>query len=299
MDIAATQPKTIQNVRCVVMGVMLHRSAQRVNEHLGGLCGRGPPEYPDDVGSTIHTGSKSLRPSDPRTAFLATIVVVVAALAIRDARAMAAILAVVCAWYGLVAGLRATARILFRLLPFAAIIVALNAVFVPGEVLWAIGGVRVVSREGVLDGAFFALRMAVMLVAVAAFVATSSPEGMARGAYDVIRRFSRDAAGRVALFVMLAMGFVPLVADEFARIRVAQSFRGGAFGGMRHRADVARAWMIPMLVSTIHRSNELAKTVELRRIRERIAGTIEAPRLRLSDVLLVAVVCATVFVATR
>jgi energy-coupling factor transporter transmembrane protein EcfT len=242
------------------------------------------------------------RPRDPRTAFVAAAVAVVASLVtVRDSSAMLIVLAFVCAWHFVATGrVRATARALRRVVPFAIVIVAINAVFVPGEALLSIAGHRVVSRDGLEDGIYFALRLGVMLMAVSAFLATATPESMARGAYDVWRRFSRDAAGTFALFVFLSMSFVPLLADEFARIRVAQSFRGGAFaGGLRRRAEVARAWMVPLLVAAVHRSGEMAKTVELRGIRSRLVHSIEAPRLRWPDVALVTASLAVAVYVSR
>ncbi len=227
--------------------------------------------------------------------------VVIASLAtIRDIRAMLATLAFVCAWHLVVAERpRATARALLRVLPFAIVIVALNAVLVPGETLVAVAGRRVVSREGLSGGVFFALRLGVMLMAVASFLAASAPESMARAAYDVLRRFSQRAASRVALFIFLAMGFVPLLSDELARIRMAQSFRGGKFsGGLVRRAEIARSWLVPLLVSAVHRSGELAKSVELRGIRERLVHTIESPRLGAADLALVAAAVVVVVFAS-
>ena len=78
------------------------------------------------------------------------------------------------------------------------------------------------------------------------------------------------------------------------------SLRAGAFaGGFWRRAEVARAWLVPLLVSAIHRSGELAKTVELRDIRERLAHTMDPPRLRASDVVLVGCAVAVVVLASR
>jgi energy-coupling factor transporter transmembrane protein EcfT len=126
-----------------------------------------------------------------------------------------------------------------------------------------------------------------MLVATAAFLASSSPESMARGAYDMLRRLSKSAASRAALFVFLSMSFVPLFAGELERIRIAQGFRGGDFkGGMTRRADTVRSWLVPLLISAVHRSGELAKTVELRHIRERLVHTIDSPKMRAADLVL-------------
>ena len=241
------------------------------------------------------------RPRDPRVAFFAAALVVIASLStIRDTPSMAAMLAFVCAWHFVSTGrLGATARSLARIIPFALVIVVLNAVLVPGETLVAVAGRRVASCEGFEDGVYFAFRLAVLLMAVSAFLATAAPESMARGAYDVLRRFSHDVASRVALFVFLAMGFVPLVADEFRRVRVAQSFRGGDFsGGVWHRAETVRAWLVPLLVSAVHRSGQLAMAVEMRHIRERLVCTIEAPKFRPADAVLALATSAAVVVAS-
>lgn len=235
-------------------------------------------------------------------AFLVAAWVVLASLTVLgEARALSAVLLFVCAWHVLVTGSpRATVRAFARVLPFALVIVALNAVLVPGEAWLSLLGRRVVSREGFEAGVFFALRLAVMLMAVSAFLATASPESMARGVYDVLRRFSADGARRVALFVFLSMGFVPLIADEFQRIRVAQAFRGGDFSGsVWRRAETARAWLVPLLVSAIHRSGEMAKTVEMRAIRDRLVNTIEAPKLRAADVAVAAAAVAVVVWVAR
>jgi energy-coupling factor transport system permease protein len=238
------------------------------------------------------------RPHDPRVAlFVAGLWVAASLLTIGDPTSMLAAAAFVCAWHlATTRRLGVTARSLGRVVPFALIVVALNAVLVPGEPLLSVAGRRVVSRQGLDDGVFFALRLGVMLMAASAFLATAGPEATARGMYDLVRRVSRDAAARVALFAFLSMSFVPLVADEFQRIRVAQSFRGGDFsGGLLRRAQSVRAWLVPLLVSSIQRSGRLAMAVELREIRERLPRTIEPPHMHVADALLaVATVVAVV-----
>ena len=80
------------------------------------------------------------------------------------------------------------------------------------------------------------------------------------------------------------MSFVPLFGDEFHRIRHAQSFRGGGLqGGFRDRVDAVRLIVVPLLLSAIRRSEQLAMVVELRGLRVRLASANEFGRPRAGD----------------
>jgi energy-coupling factor transporter transmembrane protein EcfT len=231
----------------------------------------------------------AIRPRDPRALLFVVCALVAASLITVDrSTAMLGLLAFVCAWHVVVSGqLSITAASLRRVAPFAVMVVLLNAVFGAGAPIVTLGGVRIATDQGLANGVFFALRLAVMLMSASLLLAAVSPEGLARGIYDAVRRVSRQAAASVAMFVFLAMGFVPLVADEFQRIRVAQSFRGGDLsGGLLRRAGAVRATLIPLLISAVHRSGQVAMVVELRDVRDRLPLTIEPPRLGGADVAL-------------
>jgi energy-coupling factor transport system permease protein len=233
--------------------------------------------------------SAAIRPRDPRVLLLVVCALVAASLVtVVGVVAMLGLLGFVCAWHVVVSGdLQTTAASLRRVAPFAVAVVLLNAVFGPGAPLVTLGGIRIATDRGLANGVFFALRLAVMLMSVSLLLAAVSPEGLARALYDGVRRISRRAAANVALFVFLAMGFVPLIADEFRRIRLAQSFRGGDLsGGLLHRAAAVHATLVPLLVSAIHRSGQLAMAVELRDVRNRLPRTIATPRPGGADVAL-------------
>jgi energy-coupling factor transport system permease protein len=115
----------------------------------------------------------------------------------------------------------------------------------------------------------------------------------------MLRRLSPSLAGRVAFFIFLSMGFVPLFVDEIQRVRVAQSFRGGNLrGGMLQRAGSLRMWLVPVLMSAVRRSGELALAVELRDTRHRLVDSIPAPRARAIDIAWLVLVIAAVVVVS-
>ncbi len=240
------------------------------------------------------------RPADPRAVLAATAALVAASLlSVPGAAPMLGLLAFVTAWHVAITGsATATAASLRRIVPLALVIVVLNAVFGPGRALVSVHGVRLVADTGLANGVFFALRLALMLMGVSLLLAAVTPESLARGLYDMLRRITPRGAERVALFVFLSMGFVPLIGDELRRIRIAQGFRGGDLsGGVWRRVESARAWLVPLLVSAVHRSGQLAMAVELRDVRTRLPATIEAPRLRAADIALVVSTVAAIAIA--
>jgi energy-coupling factor transport system permease protein len=246
--------------------------------------------------ANVMPASARLRRADPRTLLVSVLLVIVASVAtVRTLPAMLYLFFFVVLWFA------ATARragavfgVLRRILPFAALIIVLNALLVPGEAL-SIAGRRIGSVEGAHDGFYFALRLGVMLMSVSLLLAGTDPESLARGIHDLLRRISPSLGDRVAFFTFLSMGFVPLFADEIRRVRVAQSFRGGDLkGGMLHRAGSLRMWLVPVLMSAVRRSGELALAVELRDIRPRLVASIPAPRMRAMDVVWLSLVVAVV-----
>jgi energy-coupling factor transport system permease protein len=242
------------------------------------------------------------RPGDPRAVLVAVVALVTAALVgVGTRTGMLALLSFTAAWHlAATASVPATSASLWRIVPLALVVVVLNAVFGPGEALVTVAGLRVAADVGLANGVFFALRLSVMLLSVSLLLTAVTPEGLSRGVYDLLRRVSPRAAERAGLYLFLAAGFVPLVGDELKRIRVAQSFRTGPVSrGLRDQIDMVRTWMIPLLVSAIHRSGQLAIAIELRDIRHRLPRAVEAPRMRAIDGVLLASTAAMIVFAAR
>jgi energy-coupling factor transport system permease protein len=251
--------------------------------------------------ANVMPAASSSRPADPRALLVAVCLVVVASVAtVRTLPAMLALFVFAAVWHA-VAGNRpgVTLKVIRRILPFAAVIIVLNAVLVPGTSLLAVAGHRVASVEGAHDGFFFALRLGVMLMSVSLLLTATDPESLARGVHDLVRHVSAPLAGRIAFFTFLSMGFVPLFVDEIQRVRVAQSFRGGDLkGGMLRRAGSVRMWLVPVLMSAVRRSGQMALAVELREIRPRLIPALPAPRMRAADILGLMLVAAVVVAAS-
>jgi energy-coupling factor transport system permease protein len=250
--------------------------------------------------SSSENNPASLAPADPRVVIVAQAALIAAALFAAGSTGAILVLlawavAVVAAFAGGSSALAAHAR---RLWPFAAVIVVLNGLVVPGAPLLEVFGRRVLSVPGVRAGVFFSLRLAVMYLALAAMLRMHSPRGLARGAAGLVRPFSHSAAAKVSFHAFLAMSFVPFFADEWHRIRLAQSFRGGGFTGrFMERVHSVPPVVVPLVLSAIRRSEQLAMVVELRGLRARLAATGALPRPGLRDAAFAIATAAVVWLS--
>jgi energy-coupling factor transport system permease protein len=233
---------------------------------------------------------------DPRCLIVVFVAVLVCTFAVGSSAGLLLLLAyiVVLSWLARVP-VRRIAGNLRALLFFLFVIVAVNALLVEGEPL---AGTAFLSREGVFRGLFYGLRVVVLYFTLVLFLSVTSPEELARGLSSLLKPFSRRVARRVALHGFLAMGFLPLFAEEARRVRVAQGFRGGGIeGGLLRRAAGVRMLIVPLLVSTIHRSGQLAVAVELRGIERSIESMLVAGGPALRDFLFASVTLVVIFAA--
>jgi energy-coupling factor transport system permease protein len=179
---------------------------------------------------------------------------------------------------------------------FAAFIVAINALLIDGAPLPR--PLSFLSWEGIASGFYYSLRVGVLYFSLVLFLSLATPEGIAGGLAALIRPFSRELSRHAALHGFLYAGFLPLFGDELDRIRVAQGFRGGAVdGGFFRRIAGARALMVPLIVSAIHRAGHLAMAVELRGIRFSIDRVLPLHPPRPRDVVFAGMTAVVLIIA--
>lgn len=177
---------------------------------------------------------------------------------------------------------------------FVVLIIVINCFFIRGEPL--IGAIPFLSREGLTTGIHHSVRVVVLYYAAVVFLGVASPEDIARGISACLRPFSPDLADRVAMYGFLSMGFLPVFADELQRIRTAQGFRGGGMtGGLLSKLNGVRLLLVPLILSAVQRSAQLAVAVELRDIKSTIRGilVIDKPSQKDCAFVVVTVVIVT------
>jgi energy-coupling factor transport system permease protein len=253
------------------------------------------------------TASQKTTPPGERTVFLARdprflmagfALIAFFAFVIRDTRGLLIVLLYLTALHRF-AGLpmKCRARTAGQLACFIVLVVATNAVLVEGQPLSP--SIPFVSREGVASGLRASVRILVLYLGVRVFLAVTPAEEIAKGISALLAPFSKSLARGAAMYGFLSVGFMPLFTDEARRITVAQRFRGGGLdGGLFKRIRGVRLLLVPLILSAVHRSAELAAAVELRRIHSTIEGILVLDKISKRDYIFV-ITTAVVVAAAR
>lgn len=233
--------------------------------------------------------SSSFIADDPRFLMLAFGLIILAALVIGGTIGLVPVLLYVFFLYrcaGVPVG--RVAKYVKTITPFIALILVVNALLVHGDPFLA--RVPFLSRDGVVQGIHYGVRLLVLYLSVTLFLTVASPEAIASGTAAMLRPISRTFARRAALHSFLAIGYLPLFAREIERIRVAQRFRGGGLdGGPLKRINGVRLLLVPLILSAVQRSAHLAMVVELRDIETTIGPLLVLDPLSRKDYVFVGI----------
>jgi energy-coupling factor transport system permease protein len=129
-------------------------------------------------------------------------------------------------------------------------------------------GPLAVDAGGLRDGAFFVLRVVLLVVGTSLLTLTTTPVQLTDGLERVMRPLSALGfpAGEVAMMLAIALRFIPTTAQEAEKILVAQTARGARFdeGGLIRRARAFVPVMVPLFVNLFRRAEDLAVAMESR-----------------------------------
>jgi energy-coupling factor transport system permease protein len=171
----------------------------------------------------------------------------------------------------------------------------------PDEALLMLGPFGV-DADGLRTGAFFAVRILLLVMGTSLVTLTSSPVALTDALSLLLGplRPLRVPVDDIAMMLSIALRFMPTTAEEAERIVVAQTARGARFdkGGIVTRA---RAWvpvLVPLFVNLFRRADDLAVAMESRCYRGKGRTRLREPHMRTADwaVLAGAVVVAAAMV---
>jgi len=206
---------------------------------------------------------------DPRTKLLFLIAYIVAIFISQNFYALGAcaaafLLVAISSKVPLKSLLKSVKAVLF-LLAFTAI---LNLFFrKDGEKLveW---GLLVITKEGVYATLFLGARLFLLVLSSSLLTLTTTPVALTDGIESLLTplKWVKFPVHELALVMSIALRFIPILTDETARIMNAQKARGADFenGSLVNRVKAVVPVLIPLLVSSFRRADELGDAMDAR-----------------------------------
>ena len=138
----------------------------------------------------------------------------------------------------------------------------------PYTVLWHLPAVDLfITSEGVQNGLFFSLRLALVIITASLLTLTTAPMELTTGLEKLFNplRCIGFPAHELAMMITISMRFVPVLVEEAERLYKAQLARGANFsGGPIQRAKNLIPLLVPLFISTFARADRLALAMESR-----------------------------------
>ena len=215
-------------------------------------------------------GDSVLHRLDPRVKIVTAIVFIVEIFLAKSAASFALIVA---ATVLLLALSGISPRIILRgIRPIVFVILftaVINIFFVRGEKPLVEFWVIKIYPEGLINAAFIAIRIIVLIVSTSLFLTyTTTPIALTDGLEQLLSPLSKIKlpVHEFSMMMTIALRFIPTLIEETEKIMNAQKARGADFstGGLIKRARALIPIMIPLFVSAFRRADELATAMECR-----------------------------------
>lgn len=143
----------------------------------------------------------------------------------------------------------------------------INLFMTKGEILFEIGPLDV-TKEGLTQATFMALRLIFLVMGTSLLTLTTSPISLTDGIERLLKPLSKIGvpAHELAMMMTIALRFIPTLLEETDKIMKAQMARGADFesGNIMNRAKSLVPLLVPLFVSAFRRADELAMAMEAR-----------------------------------
>jgi energy-coupling factor transport system permease protein len=143
----------------------------------------------------------------------------------------------------------------------------INILFTQGTPLFTIGPASV-SKEGVILALRMAVRLSLLVLGTSLLTLTTSPVTLTDGIEGLLSPIKKVGfpAHELAMMITIALRFIPTLIDETDKILKAQMARGADFesGNIINRAKNMVPLIVPLLLSSINRADELSIAMEAR-----------------------------------
>jgi len=180
--------------------------------------------------------------------------------------------------------LRPVARALRPIWVFVLILFLLHLLFTKGRPIPPLGPWPVtVTYEGLFRGLGVAWEFILLVMSASILTMTTSPTELVSGIERLLRPLKAIGISShdVAIMISIALRFVPLLLEEMKRIKEAQTARGAVFesGPLLGRARAATSLMVPVIMGSMRKADDLVTAMEGRAYRRGPRTTLRELRL--------------------
>ena len=142
--------------------------------------------------------------------------------------------------------------------------------------LFTVGGTNVVFQwkfikitdTGIMEALYLALRLAFMIIGSSMMTYTTTPNALTDGLEKMLgfMKKLKVPVHEFAMVMSIALRFIPILVEELNKIMKAQTARGVDFeeGNLVNRLKNMLPLIIPLFISAIRRSEELAQAMDAR-----------------------------------
>lgn len=145
--------------------------------------------------------------------------------------------------------------------------VLFNLFLTPGDVVFTYG-VITLTRQGIENAAFMAVRLSFLIVGSSLMTLTTTPNNLTDGLERLLKplQLMKVPVHEISMMMSIALRFIPILLEETDKIMKAQMARGADFenGNLLQKAKNMVPLLVPLFVSAFRRANDLAMAMEAR-----------------------------------
>ena len=219
------------------------------------------------IGQYYPTGS-FIHQLDPRTKILSTFILILSLFLVSSFIAYGFVIAAI---FGCILISKIPVKYMMKgLKPLRFIIIItfmINIFMTSGEIVLSLGPLNI-TKEGLYQGVFMAVRLALLVIGTSILTLTTSPISLTDGIENLLKPFKKIGvpAHELAMMMTIALRFIPTLLEETDKIMKAQMARGADFesGNIINRAKSLVPLLVPLFISAFRRADELAMAMEAR-----------------------------------
>lgn len=153
---------------------------------------------------------------------------------------------------------------------------AFNIFLTSGEPLAKVW-IFTITREGVINAVFIAIRLVLLIIGSSLMTLTTTPNQLTDAMEKLMHPLTKIKVPvhEISMMMSIALRFIPILLEETDKIIKAQQARGADFetGSLMQRAKAMVPILVPLFISAFRRADDLATAMEARCYRGDVGRT--------------------------